>query len=345
MKRQFDTTGLPYLMRGRAASTLIELLAVIAILGTLMSLLIPAVQAARETARKSTCQNNIKQLALALLNHHEAQKCFPYGGWGHLWVGVPGRGSTQAQPGGWIYSTLPYLDQTDLHDAGWNLDGAAATDAYSRRLMTPLSVFNCPSRRSSTAWPAVVSYIRNPKPFGQITMAARSDYAISGGSSRALSWPGPKDFEEGDSSKYWNNVTYSNAFSGISHLHIGISIAAIEDGTSKTYLIGEKSVDPWHYEDGLSTGDSKSMYSGYCVELHRFAGTVDQTSPFLAPCRDGHEDLDPPRDLRWGSAHDDGFFMAFCDGSVRPVAYGIDPEIHLRNGHRKDRGLPLSALK
>src|SRR5262245_23896057 len=131
----------------RTASTLAELLVVLAILGGLLSLLLPAVQAARESSRKNTCQNNVKRISLALLNHQDAQQSFPFGGWGHEWVGVPGRGSGRSQPGGWIYSLLPFLEQTDLHDLGLNLEGSAADEAYSRRLITPLAVFNCPTRR------------------------------------------------------------------------------------------------------------------------------------------------------------------------------------------------------
>jgi prepilin-type processing-associated H-X9-DG protein len=126
---------------------------------------------------------------------------------------------------------------------------------------------------------------------------------------------------------------------------VGVSLAAIEDGTSRTYLVGEKSLDPLHYLDGLSLGDNESMYSGYCTDLHRFAGTLDRTNPFVPPIIDGNEQIDPPGFVRFGSAHSSGFYMAFCDGSVRCIDYGIDPEVHLRSGHRKDGGRPLSALK
>jgi prepilin-type N-terminal cleavage/methylation domain-containing protein len=329
----------------RGAFTLVELLVVLAILGILLSLILPAIQAARESGRCSTCQNNLKQVSLALLSHHEAQQHFPSGGWGHEWVGVPGRGSSDDQPGGWLYSVLPYLEQNDLHDLGLNLDAAVADAAYARRLTTPLPIFTCPTRRACSIWPAVEGYVRAPKPYGQVSRVARSDYAINGGSSRVLSWPGPASLAEGDRQSYWKHVTYANGFSGISHLHVGISLAAVDDGTSKTYLVGEKSLDPLHYEDGASQGDNESMYSGYCTDLHRFAGTVDKANPFLAPIRDGNERIDPPGFIRFGSAHYSGFLMAFCDGSVHSIDFDIDPEVHLRYGHRKDGGRPLNVLK
>src|SRR5690606_9271106 len=72
--------------RKRSAFTLVELLVVIAIIGILVALLLPAIQAAREAARRSQCKNNLKQLALGCLNHHDTHKFFPTGGWGYAYV-------------------------------------------------------------------------------------------------------------------------------------------------------------------------------------------------------------------------------------------------------------------
>jgi Protein of unknown function (DUF1559) len=330
----------------RVATSLVELLSVLAVLGILVSLLLPAIQGARESSRRSACQNNLVQISLALLNHHEAHQQFPSGGWGHEWVGIPSRGSGNEQPGGWIYSVLPYLEQNDLHDLGLGLDGTAADEAYSRRLTTALAIFTCPSRRACSIWPAVASYMRTPKPYGKVSAVARSDYAINGGTSVASNWAGPANLAEGDNPAYWKHVESARRFSGISHLHLAIGIAAIEDGASKTYLVGEKSLDPRHYADGLSPGDNESMYSGYSTDLHRFAGRMEnKTNPFIPPILDGNEGIDPAGFVRFGSAHYSGFYMAFCDGSVRCIDYAVDPEVHLRCGHRKDAGRPLGMLK
>lgn len=80
--------------------TLVELLAVIAIIAMLVSLLLPAVQSAREAARRTQCIQNLKQLGLGVMLHLNAHEHFPSGGWGHAWVGIAGRGAGLSQPGG-----------------------------------------------------------------------------------------------------------------------------------------------------------------------------------------------------------------------------------------------------
>ena len=100
----------------RSGFTLVELLVVITIIGILVALLLPAVQAAREAARRLQCANNVKQLALAALSHESAITFFPTGGWDKVWLGHPDRGFGKSQPGGWIYNVLPFIEQEALHD-------------------------------------------------------------------------------------------------------------------------------------------------------------------------------------------------------------------------------------
>src|SRR5262245_56091327 len=110
----------------RRAFTLVELLVVIAIIGTLVSLLLPAVQATREASRRTQCQNNLKQMWLAFHQHHDTLRFFPTGGWD--WITPPtyisGTPSTgRPQQAGWGFQILPYVEQT----ATWN-GGGGATD-------------------------------------------------------------------------------------------------------------------------------------------------------------------------------------------------------------------------
>jgi prepilin-type N-terminal cleavage/methylation domain-containing protein len=336
----------------RVGFTLVELLVTLAIIGALIGLLLPAVQSAREAGRRTLCQNNLRTIGMGLLSHHATLNMFSSGGWGHEWVGVPGRGSVKSQPGGWIYSTLPYLEEQALHALGEDAIGATADALYSRRLMTPLPLFNCPTRRDASTWPIanLYPYMNTPRPFGQIDRAARADYAINGGASHVFSLPGPATFHEGDSDLYWASQPQSKGHSGISHLRTSTTMSGIADGATNTYLVGEKYLNSAHYTTGESPGDNESMYSGYCTDLHRFAGIIEKLRfgqpPFVPPMNDYQKvTTEIPDGISFGSAHSDGFSMMYCDGAVRFLAYHVDAEIHLRSSHRRDRGLPLSQLR
>ena len=127
--------------------TLVELLVVITIIGILIALLLPAVQAAREAARQVQCKNNLKQLALGCLDHEQHHGFFPSGGWGWRWSGDPTRGVDKRQPGGWIYNVLPFIEQQPLHDLGSEGTEAERLVARGRMAQTPLAVLPCPTRR------------------------------------------------------------------------------------------------------------------------------------------------------------------------------------------------------
>ena len=123
-----------------AGFSLVELLVAITIIGILIALLLPAVQAARESARRMQCGNNLKQLALAALSHESAFKFFPTGGWNKYWLGHPDRGFDKRQPGGWVYNVLPFIEQQSLHDLG----------ACSGNV----TIQNANATRSPRRWPA-----------------------------------------------------------------------------------------------------------------------------------------------------------------------------------------------
>lgn len=308
---------------------------VIAIIGVLIALLLPAVQAARETSRLAHCQNGLRQVGLGLISFHDQHQTFPYGGWGHEWTGMPSRGVTQRQPGGWIFAILPLIEQQQLYSLGMSGDPQEAT----RRLETPLSLFTCPSRRACEAWPTsdLYPYSKSPKPFGSPTRLGRSDVAINAGATLLNGHDGPETLVLGDApSTDWPDMVGPSdmpdkQFSGISHVHTATSLRRITDGASSTYLAGEKYLQPTYYETGESIGDKVSLYSGYCVDNHRF------TAIRIPPASDGSLPLPGSQEyLRFGSAHQSGFNMLFVDGSIHLINFDIDPTIHYRLGHTFD---------
>ena len=130
----------------RQAFTLVELLVVIAIIGILVALLLPAVQAAREAARRVQCTNQVKQIALAWHLHHDVHKFFPSAGWGYKYMGDPDRGFGESQTGSWAYSCLPFMEEQAVHRLGAGItdlnDKKAALTVLSS---TPIAGFYCPT--------------------------------------------------------------------------------------------------------------------------------------------------------------------------------------------------------
>jgi len=132
---------------GASGFTLVELLVVIAIIGILIALLLPAVQAAREAARRSQCSNNLKQIGLALHNYHDTHQCFPLGvAVTSPATYVPTGYTGLSEPPGWSWSALilPFMEQQALYDACGICQGVPLDQRISQ-IQTPLSCYRCPS--------------------------------------------------------------------------------------------------------------------------------------------------------------------------------------------------------
>ena len=187
------TTRISFAMREQVARgfTLIELLIVITIIGILISLILPAVQAARDAARRTQCANNLKQIGLACANCESALQHFPAGGWAAYWMGDPDRGNAEKQPGGPIFNLLPYMEQTQLYGLQAKTTGDARKAKALEMLTTPVAGLMCPCRRPVQAFSQTVGNdswnvpIFNTRYLGDgeltdITTAARNDYAGNG---------------------------------------------------------------------------------------------------------------------------------------------------------------------
>ncbi|BBO35233.1 hypothetical protein PLANPX_4845 [Lacipirellula parvula] len=360
--RQFQSRGIRPARTSQRAFTMIELLMAIAVISMLIAVLLPAVQSARESARRTQCKNNLKQLALASLSHHDGQGHFPTGGWGWYWLGDADRGFGKDQPGGWMFNLLPYCEQSALHQLASDGDPYVLTRdqrvGACQIVESPLSVLNCPSRRANRTYPlsahegGSLGFFNSNTPVA----AGRSDYAINSGHvysewhNDALG-QGPKNYIDADvwtANRIWGSdqsrfLQLPNGeptMTGVSYERSKVATRHVLDGLSSTYLVGERYIPHGDYESGLNSGDNETWCTGFNNDNYRSTGWLVGLNYVLAtPLFDGVVVTDEVTAGRYGSAHVATWNVSFCDGSVRDISYDIDAIIHRDLGNRADENM------
>jgi prepilin-type N-terminal cleavage/methylation domain-containing protein len=286
----------------RRAFTLIELLVVIAIIAVLIALLLPAVQKAREAARRTQCKNHLKQLGLALHNHHDIYGFFPAGGNGWTYPpdfvnNVPG--SLEVAPrqrAGWGCQILPYLEQSAI----WRGGGATTIDqAQINVIGAVIPGMYCPSRRAAAALPSAASWYG---PAGSYQHGT-TDYAACYGT-------GSDGFLVQTNSNQTGQV---------------MRFSDMTDGSSNIIALGEKRLG--RQSLGSYQGDDNEGYSaGWDWDTIRVSNLQPRPDPITGA----------NTDARFGSAHAQIFQVLLVDGSVRTIGYEIDATLFQQLGQRND---------
>jgi len=310
-----------YLLFRRRAFTLVELLVVIAIIGILVALLLPAIQAARESGRRTQCSNNLKQIGLAIHNHVDTVQMLPTGGttpWPNLYDFSVGITPNQADKQGlsWAFQILPYFEKDQVYNS----------DAFGAIWQRPIGEYFCPSRRRVTRQgDRVLMDYASATPAQDANVLGRADDLW--GPAFGPGW-----------TEIWNvpdNVLWRGAIVRTPLRHNGSAWAVnnsskpagfemIEDGTSSTILISEKRLDTrnyfvgdWHDDRGWTDGWDPDVVRCTCVPLARDAEGIS-----------GYE---------FGSAHPSGIQALYGDGGVKTLNWQTDPVLFNRLGDRMDR--------
>lgn len=307
----------------RAAFTLVELLAVIAIIGILIGMLLPAVQAARESARRMGCQNNLKQMALGFMSHVEARKIFPDGG-DNYWVGRTGANGAWAfapnQHLGWGYQILPFVEE----QAVW------AISDFNEMAGKIISLYACPSRRSPTVLP----------PFGLSVGRGSMDYAGNGGTDDGLKMFESRSLTPCTRCPRWGmpgsgrDGPVTRRPDGSDERGGSVTTAMITDGLANTLMLGEKCMNRGLLTQD-QTDDDAGWVEGWDWEIIRWSYLQPQPDfrdSSLAVKHSGYA----TEHSSFGSSHPGSFNAAFCDGSIRTVDYAIDGRTFQQMGSRDD---------
>jgi prepilin-type N-terminal cleavage/methylation domain-containing protein len=303
-------------VRRRRGFTLVELLVVIAIIGTLVALLMPAVQAARESARKMSCGNNLHNIALAVQNYHDSVGSFPT-----CWF-YQKSDPDFFESWGWGALVLPFIEQKNLHDQlgvttgrlstqldpSLNPGGAAAASRVKTGVQTPLQIFICPSDSGFNGRGLSVN-----RSFAQGLGSGKvglTDTSLS-------NYPGVAGHRDVHSSTMTANRGIG---SGVFFENSYMRMSDIIDGTSNTFMIGER--ESLECKSGTWVGVERPTGSGAAGPnqvLGHSRPKLNQATSVIAWNTGGTGCMEG-----FSSLHPGGAQFAACDGSVRFVANQIN---------------------
>lgn len=283
--------------------TLVELLVVIAIIGILVALLLPAVQAAREAARRMSCENNLKQIGLGIHNHHDTFKFLVPTTIAESPVG------TVANPDGFAMTStiiLPFLEQQSLYNL-WDIKKQASMQVPAA-YQVQLPVYHCPSRRAPvwstgdvvTAGGGLGDYlpnygtipgVNNANADGPIIWAEHTDGTDAGGNTIILTWKGR------------------------------VNLGEIVDGTSNTALYGEKHIRP---SSMRGKNEDRSVFFSVNNATRRVMGIQRNNTANIRPLSPANNENGAFANQTFGGQHPGVCMFTLCDGSVRGVALTVD---------------------
>lgn len=310
--------------------TLVELLVVIAIIGILIALLLPAVQAAREAARRMSCSSNLKQMGLALHSYHDAHQQFPLGAVHYPpynWGGV-----NSNQHGSFIVGLLPFIEQQSLYD---HCDFTTNTDHFSSLgpdkfvHETWIAMLLCPSDEKKY-WGGDPLYHGSPAST-QHQNRAISNYGASMGNQAFGPCPFGSNMFGTGAAGHGHNEDGSQISGLFSHTAWGASIDDISDGTSNTIAVGEiRPKCSWHARDGWMHINSLWFATTCPINFPNCPGEpgfVDGNcnAPHAWSC-----------DMGFKSLHAGGAQFVLADGSVQFLSENIDYETYQMLGDRRD---------
>ena len=343
----------------RKAFTLVELLVVIAIIGILVALLLPAVQAAREAARRTQCNNNLKQIGLGMQNYHDtyAQKSFPMGVVPRAILSQhlgPNEVQVGRATGFWTWGVyiLPFCEQENLHQSLAPGEILFPFAPSGRGESTPIDFYQCPSDSHPdisergyvvSSQFSVSNYVGN----AGTHLVPRWAITIKNGSSNVTY----------DDNQPWTHAEllghggYERVHNGILYPLSSVRISGIRDGTANTILVGERDYKDTHHGNHLGASWVASRNTG--TGLNAFWINFEQTRvypTYASLTIVGHEDAsgtNPARDATfwipnstnpnsYSSQHPGGSQFVLCDGSVRFISETIDLATYSDLGNAED---------